>query len=221
MQYEHDIISRDIAKIVLFNLYWYRPMYSSFQVAFKKNHGTNDHIYTLRTLINKYVRHYKLKLYCCFVDFRKAFDSVWRDGLFYKLRKLGVGGNMYKVLRNMYNETESCVKLPGGLTQYYSTTAGIKQRESLSPVLFIIFIDDVCNIFDPITCGAVSLGDTYFNTLIYADDLLILSNNSKDLQNAINKLHSYCNIWALVNIQKTKVIYLKIPEQYVMMITSI
>ena len=92
---------------------------SPFQAAFRKNHGTNDHIYTLRTLTNKYVRHYKLKLYCCFVDFRKAFDSVWSDGLFYKLRKLGVGGNMYKVLRNMYNKTKSCVKLPGGM--HYTT----------------------------------------------------------------------------------------------------
>ena len=110
----------------------------------------------------------------------------------------------------MYDETKSCVKLPGGLTQHYSTTAGIKQGNSPSPVLFNIFIDDVCNIFDPITCGAVSLGDTYFDTLIYADDLLILSNNSKGLQNAINKLHSYCSKWALeVNIQKTKVIIFK------------
>ena len=59
-----------------------------------KKHGTNDHIFILKTLITKYVKRLKLNLYCCFIDFRKAFDSVWWNGLLLKMRYLGIGGKL-------------------------------------------------------------------------------------------------------------------------------
>ena len=46
-----------------------------------------------RTLIDKYVHYHKESVYACFVDFRKAFDSVWHEGLFYKLLKINIGGH--------------------------------------------------------------------------------------------------------------------------------
>lgn len=56
------------------------------QIGFLPNHRTFDHIFTLRTLIDKHVTHStKGKLFTCFIDFKKAFDSIWYDGLFYKL----------------------------------------------------------------------------------------------------------------------------------------
>ena len=74
---------------------------SIYQAAFHKKHGTNDHIFILKTLITKYVKRLKLNLYCCFIDFRKVFDSVWRNGLLLKMRYLGIGGKLYKLLNNM------------------------------------------------------------------------------------------------------------------------
>ena len=55
------------------------------QIGFLPNNRTADHVLTLRTLIDKYVNCHHEKVYACFVDFRKAFDSVWHDGLLYKL----------------------------------------------------------------------------------------------------------------------------------------
>jgi len=43
------------------------------------------------------------KLYTCFVDFAKAFDTVMYSGLFYKLVELGISGPFYNVLKNMYD----------------------------------------------------------------------------------------------------------------------
>ena len=63
------------------------------------NNRTADHVLTLRTLIDKYVHCHQEKVYACFVDFRKAFDSVWHDGLLYKLLQLNVGGNFYESKR--------------------------------------------------------------------------------------------------------------------------
>ena len=51
------------------------------QIGFLPKNRTADDVLTLRTLIDKYVYHQNEKIYACFVDFRKAFDSVWHDGL--------------------------------------------------------------------------------------------------------------------------------------------
>ena len=69
------------------------------QLGFTAKAQTNDHIFCLKTLIEKYASRPNLKLYTCFVDFRKAFDSVARDALFYKISSLGIGGCYFKTLK--------------------------------------------------------------------------------------------------------------------------
>ena len=69
------------------------------QIGFLPNNRTADHVLTLRTLIDKYVHCHQEKVYACFVDFRKAFDSVWHDGLLYKLLEINVGGNFYDLIK--------------------------------------------------------------------------------------------------------------------------
>ena len=51
------------------------------------------------------------KIYICFVDFRKAFDSVWHDGFFLKLLENRVGGKFYDIIKNLYHRTECAIKL--------------------------------------------------------------------------------------------------------------
>ena len=67
------------------------------QGGFRKMHGTVDSIFTLKKLIDKYVKSNPQKhrnlLFSCFVDFRKAFDCIPRQKLFDKLKKGGVQGH--------------------------------------------------------------------------------------------------------------------------------
>lgn len=51
------------------------------QIGFMPNHRTSDHIFTLTTLINTHV--HQKKIYSCFIDFKKAFDCIWHERLFY------------------------------------------------------------------------------------------------------------------------------------------
>ena len=47
------------------------------------------------------------KIYVCFVDFQKAFDSVWHKGLFHKLKKAGINGNTLTLIEDSYKKTKT------------------------------------------------------------------------------------------------------------------
>ena len=66
----------------------HNPIHAS-QIGFLEGCRTTDHIFSLKTLINKYTLEKKRnnKLYACFIDFKKAYDCIWHDGLFSKLKK--------------------------------------------------------------------------------------------------------------------------------------
>jgi hypothetical protein len=55
----------------------------------RKNYRTVDKVFILKTIIKKYIYKEKRKVYACFVDFKKAFDSVWRQALLYKNTQIG------------------------------------------------------------------------------------------------------------------------------------
>ena len=68
------------------------------QLGFCKDSQTNDHIFSLKTIIDKYnitQRRGKNKVYACFVDLKKAFDTVCRSALLYKLVKLNIRGPFF------------------------------------------------------------------------------------------------------------------------------
>ena len=52
---------------------------SNTVIGFLQNNRTADHVFTLRTLIDKYVYNHNEKIYACFIDFKKAFDSVFQS----------------------------------------------------------------------------------------------------------------------------------------------
>ena len=76
----------------------------------------SDHVFTIKTVINKYLKENK-KLYFCFVDFRKTYDNKWREALFYKLSAYhGVSKNFLNILDNMCNKVHLSICLPNGIT---------------------------------------------------------------------------------------------------------
>jgi hypothetical protein len=113
------------------------------QGGFRKGYRTTDHVFILKTLINKYVHKCKKKLYVCFVDFIKAFDSVWRSALFLKLRAKRIKGKFYNILHDMYSNTLYACKYQNLYDETFKANQGVKQRDSLRTTLFNIFVDDI------------------------------------------------------------------------------
>ena len=106
----------------------------------------------------------------------------------------------------MYSSIKISVKLADNLTRNINSSVGVKQGCVLSPTLFNIFLHDLPAIFDK-ECHPVILNNTEISCLMYADDIVILSQNSQGLQNAIDNLSRYCGTWNLkINLSKTKIV---------------
>ena len=130
---------------------FYQNLFADQQFGFRTNHRTTDSIFILKSLISKYVNKKKEKIFACFVDLRKAFDSLWHNGLRYKLIQNGVGQKLYNVISDMYDLTKSAVKIDNRISEFFELERGVKQGDSLSPTLFNCFINDLHQIFDQ-TC---------------------------------------------------------------------
>jgi hypothetical protein len=91
---------------------------------------TSDHIFILKTLINKHV--YNKNLFVCFVYFQKAFNSVARKAMLTKLLKKGVGGIFFYLIKNMYSNTLYCCKTDEYISDPFQADLGVKQGDSLS-----------------------------------------------------------------------------------------
>lgn len=68
------------------------------QAGFRKGFSTLDNILVLQFLTHTLINS-KKKLFCAFVDFKQAFDTVWRDGLWYKLLKSGINGKCFTYIK--------------------------------------------------------------------------------------------------------------------------
>ena len=86
------------------------------QIGFRKGCSTSDHLFVLETIIDSFKSKRK-PLYTCFIDLSKAFDSVWRDAMYYKLLKLGISCKFVKIIQSMYQEVKSQVKVQNVLSE--------------------------------------------------------------------------------------------------------
>jgi hypothetical protein len=75
-----------------------------------------------------------------FIDARKAYDSVWREGNYVRLYDLGVRGKLWRQLQAMNANTESKIRLPYGETEGFTVTRGVAQGAVESPFLYSCFM---------------------------------------------------------------------------------
>ena len=190
------------------------------QAGFRYSYSTIDHIFTLHTIIEFYLKK-KKKLFCAFIDYKKAFDFVDRASLWMKLISTGINGNILRVIHNLYAGAKSCVTLNGSVSSYFNCNVGVRQGENLSPLLFAIFLNDfeycLSKKYDGLSHLSNDVNELLSDddvelfiklyTLLYADDTIVLAESSEELQKALNAVFDYCKDWKLtVNTSKTKIV---------------
>lgn len=181
------------------------PQLSEEQFGFRGKRTTVDAVFALHEALLRRKRN-RQPTYCCFIDFRKAFDYVWRDGLWSVLWDMGVRGKAWRILRKVYSATESAALVEGSPSAFHPVSAGVRQGDPLSPLLFIIFIDGLAAALRETGVG-LNLGDSTLVDLLFADDVALLSDTVEGLQTLINVVDNYCRKWRLIlNTGKTKVV---------------
>ena len=110
------------------------------QAGFRANCGTTDQLSVLN-YITKNCLSQGEKLYCCFVDFEKAFDTVDRDVLWAVLANIGVQGQFLKCLQSLYGVDSAAVRTAQGTSGAFRCFQGVQQGSPLSPLLFGLLID--------------------------------------------------------------------------------
>ena len=114
----------------------------------------------------------------------------------------------------MYLSTFNCIKKENYLNKPRVNNVGLKQGDSLSPTLFNIFLNYIGKELNTENTH-LKLGLHTLNHLLFADDLLLLSEARSGLQNCLEQLGKYCNKWNLnVNISKTKAMIFSKGKKY-------
>ena len=155
------------------------PMLAEEQFAFREKRTTGDAVFVLHEILLRRKRALQ-PTYCCFIDFRKAFDYVWRDGLWHALWELGVRGKAWRILRSIYSATESAALIEGSPSDFHPLQSGVRQGDPLSPLLFNIFINRLAAALKQAGVG-LQLGLCDLADLLFADDVVLMADSADEL----------------------------------------
>lgn len=169
------------------------------QFGFRKQHSTELQILRLTEDIhdNLNKRYFPLVI---FIDFARAFDSVWHDALLLKLCRLQYPPQVIHTIKNFLRNRSYRIKVNDSISNPKPIHSGVPQGSCLSPALFNLFLQD----FPTVRPGKLYL---------YADDVAILvaTQRKSDLQSVaqaiLDRVTKFCNRWRLqINASKTKIV---------------
>ena len=134
-----------------------------------------------------------------FLDFSKAFDSVWHEGLVYKLGTMGIRGKLLSWFTSYLSDRKQKVVVNGDISDAKLMECGVPQGSVLGPLLFLIYINDIVN-------------DIKSDIYIFADDTSLFQTVKRDIRGAtnvlnrdLNVINSWCIKWLIrINVLKTK-----------------
>ena len=116
------------------------PQLSQCQSGFQAGRSTTEQVMALRCAIDT-CRVTNMTASLVFVDFRKALDNLHRSSIPDVLSQYNVPNCFISDIIQMYSDTSACVSTELGPTEWFKTTSGVQQGNTLSPYLFIVLLD--------------------------------------------------------------------------------
>jgi hypothetical protein len=176
------------------------------QAGFRPRHCCTDQIYQLLSAIKSYHHTHKRNsnkpFYAAFIDFSKAFDRVWTNGLLMKIHKMGIKGHAYQWIKSFLTDRSLRVINGNTFSDWYNITAGVPQGSVISPLLFVIFINDLSTFINQDTGGG-----SY--CLKFADDVVVwhMVQTPAYIIYCIEAILKWCHLWKMVvNSSKSNIV---------------
>ena len=155
------------------------------QGGFRIGRSTIDQIESLDRIIKAQPN----PVHLAFLDIKAAYDSVPRAELWRRCETIGLPDFLIRTLRALFDHNSSQLAIKQKRCSPYGLSAGVLQGSVLSPILYSIYLDLLVfklRIFGP----AVRLGDStslnFINSLLYADDIVLISKTRGGLQQLLN-----------------------------------
>ena len=148
-------------------------------------------------------RNDKYNLFCCFVDFRRAFDTLPRTNLWNRLEELKVPSGMRAAAIRLYENVIAKFKTNEGWSKNIKCNIRVKQGCPLSPTLFGIYIYNLEGCLEEVGCADTILAGIVVILFLYADNIVLLAWCPSDLDKKLRLLKDFCSTMGMtVNIQK-------------------
>ena len=174
------------------------------QFGFQKGKSISDCIFLLHSVISK-VLNSKQKLYCVFIDYEKCFDKIDRSLLWHKLLSEHLNCKLVRAIKSMYNTVKSCVRYKSSYSSFFSSTIGLKQGDPSSPLLFMLFVNDIIDNINADLNNIFTINELKLFLILYADDQVVFATSPETLQSLLRDIEDYCNAFGLrINTNKTK-----------------
>ena len=176
------------------------------QAGFRAGRSTVEQIFNCRILMEKHLQHQR-DLFHNFIDFKKAFDRVWHDGLWQVLRNFGIEEGLIQIMESLYKNSSSAVLLNNQIGKYFKTTVGVRQGCLLSPTLFNLFLENIMRETLHDFQSTISIGGRVISNLRFADDIDLMAGSNPELQDLTNRLTDRAGAYGMeVSTEKSKVL---------------
>lgn len=184
------------------------PLLHDEQGGFRTERGCEDQLVILNALIQDSIKR-KDPLSIAFIDLQKAYDMVWRDGLWYKLSNFNIPSKVIRVLQEIYGSVINRARVGSCVSHEFNISTGLKQGCPLSPLLFNVYINDLIDDLKEKECIKLKNERTNvkpFNSLLFADDLGLCARSNHTLNKLLGTLDRWCQRWKMkVNVDKSEV----------------
>ena len=183
------------------------PELPDVQAIFRKGTGTRDQITNFLWIIKK-AREFQENIYCCFMDYAKAFDCVNHNKLWKILKEMGIADHLTCLLRNLYAGQKATVRTGHGTTDWFQIGKGVRQGCILSPCLFNLYAEYIMRNagLDEAQAG-IKIAGRNINNLRYADDTTLMAEREEELKSLWMKVKEESEKVGLnLIIQKTKIV---------------
>jgi hypothetical protein len=189
------------------------------QSGFRKGHSIQDHIFTIKESIYKTIQK-NSELYLGFIDLEKAFDRIPRGKVWECLEKKGIDPQLITATKSLYQNSRNYVRSKNNRSKEFITVDGLRQGGVLSPLLFIIMMDEIIKKtkekVKQVKIGHYKLTTVKISECAFADDVVVFGSTEKELQENLNTWNKVLKEQQMkINIAKTKIMVITKDEKNV------